>query len=498
MLWLCIVLPRLPLEALRCDAVDRRIAQATVITACEGSARWIVCCNPAAERAGLKPAMSFTVALAIQPALNALEREPRFEQAALERLAAWAYQFSSTVITGDIPRQLRLASAGAHAGVLWLEIGSSLRLYGGFRSLIEHLERELAELHYTYRLGVAPTIEGAALLARAGIRLAITTPAALRARIRKLPIGALALAPEILQQLHTTGVRTIGMLFELPRAALATRFGPELCGYLDRLTGDAADPRPVFRLPDKYEARFEFELEADSAEALLFPLRRGLRELSGFLRARDTCIQDFTIKLQHRHVPATLLHIGLSVPDRDADRFFALARERLESIELPAATIALRLRADRYAQPAAMQPDLLSEAVPLNEELAHTIDRIAARLGETQVHRLKLLSEHRPEANWASVALEEMRMRSGTADQCPSGILDEPPERPLWLLPQPKPLQNCALPTIGAGPERIEAGWWDGGDVRRDYFVVRTGSGATLWVFQDLGTGRWHLHGFWS
>lgn len=518
MLWLCIILPRLPLEALGCDETGAAASRATIVTASEGSTRWIVCCNPAAEQAGLKRAMNYTVALAIHPSASALERLPQAEQAALERLAAWAYQFSSTVIPGEVPQQLRLACQGAYEGMLWLEIGASMKLFGGFRHLIERLERELVALNYTYRLGVAPTLEGAALLARAGIRLAITTPQALRLRIRNLSITELALAPGIAQQLHTAGVRTIGMLLELPRAALSKRFGPQLCGLLDRLTGATPDPRPVFRLPDKYEAHFEFELETASTEALLFPLRRALRELAGFLRARDACVQQFTITLSHRSFPATQLRIGLSAPERDAERFFVLVRERLESTELPAATTAVRLRADRFVEPTALQPDLLSGTRPQHEELAHTIDRITARLGEDRMHGLQPLAEHRPELAWARTAPDaQARMQAGKvrvadlqasagegtigADSSPGAWLDSP-QRPLWLLPEPRPLQDCALPAIAAGPqgmpERIEAGWWDGRDVRRDYYVVRTSNGADLWVFQDLDNGSWHLHGFWS
>jgi len=47
-------------------------------------------------------------------------------------------------------------------------------------------------------------------------------------------------------------------------------------------------------------------------------------------------------------------------------------------------------------------------------------------------------------------------------------------------------------------PERIEAGWWDDADVRRDYFILRTTSGADLWVYRDLQNDNWYLHGFWS
>jgi protein ImuB len=478
MLWLCISLPQLPLEAIRADEPDRAI----VVTSCEGSARWIVCCNAWAERVHLNAAMNYTVALAIHPHVLTLERKPAAEQAALERLAAWSYQFSSHVIAGDISKKMDQARNAA----LWLEIGASLKLFGGFRPFIEHVEKELGLLDYTYRLGIAPTLEGAALLARSGIRLAITHLDALYLRIRGLPTSALGLQPDLVEQLQASGVRRLGMLLELPRDAVAKRFGPPTRNLLDRLMGQAPDPRPAFRLPDTYRASFEFELEVKSTEALLFPLRRMLREFAGFLRARDTGVQHFTLSLSHRQQPPTQLHVGLATPDRNAERFFAVVREQLERTELPAPTLELSLRAAQFAAPTSLQPDLFNGALQQTETFSHTLERMAARLGEAALHGLKPVAEHRPEASWTATSLNE---------KSPEAAF---PPRPLWLLPEPKPLQFSVLPSIVSGPERIESGWWDGGDAQRDYFVVRTGNGADLWIFKDLTDGSWHLHGFWS
>jgi protein ImuB len=478
-LWLCITLPQLPLEALRSEETGEPL----VVTACESSARWVVCVNPAAERAHLKPDMNYTVALALCPAVQKLERSPVAETAALERLAAWAYQFSSTVITGEVPLDFRQSRSSA----LWLEIGGSLKLFGGFRNFIASLERELELLHYSYQLGIGPTLEGAALLARSGIRVVIPSPTALQLRIRNLSIALLALEPEIAGALHTAGVRTIGLLLELPRAALSKRFGVQLSNFLDRLIGAAADPRPVFRLPHRYDARFDFEFEVKSTEALLFPLRRMLHEFAGFLRARDTGVQNFTITFAHRDASGTPLDVGLSIADRDAHRFLALVRERLDRVELPAPTIGLRLAADQFAMPAALQADLAQGGLQQSEDLAHTIDRLAARLGAQQVHGLRQVADHRPEASWSTAPLQTAR--------------DNPrfPERPLWLLQEPKPLQLSVMPQIVAGPERIEGGWWDTGDLQRDYYVVHLSNGSSLWVYRDLGEhGGWYLHGFWS
>ena len=49
------------------------------------------------------------------------------------------------------------------------------------------------------------------------------------------------------------------------------------------------------------------------------------------------------------------------------------------------------------------------------------------------------------------------------------------------------------------GPERIESGWWEGRDVRRDYFVARTARGQTLWIYRQRDADRaWYVHGIFA
>lgn len=479
MLWLCISLPKLPLEALRA----RDDEAPTVVTACEGNTRWVVSCNPAAERNHLKAPMNYTVALATCARVNMLERNVAAEHSALERLAAWGYQFSSTVVLSDISNR----SSEAHRAALWIEIGASLKLFGGLHALLETIESELRELSYTYRLGVGPTLEGAALLARAEIRIATTSVQSLYERIKHLPVQCLMLSSHTCQQLITAGVRTIGLLLELPRDAIAKRFGPEASDYLDRLMGEAADPRPTFSLPPRYDAHFDFDFELTSTESLLFPLKRMLRELAGFLRGLDVSVQEFDLVFEHSESACTSMHVGLSMPGRNPDEFLALVREQFERITLSAPTIGIRLIADEFTAPTAQQSDFFSHSLQNGEELSHTIDRLSARLGEGQVYGLKTAADHRPEASWSRAKLDEKRASL------------QFPERPLWLLPEPKPLQLSSMPQITSGPERIESGWWDTGDVERDYYIVRTSNGADLWVYRDLArNGEWYLHGFWG
>ena len=81
--------------------------------------------------------------------------------------------------------------------------------------------------------------------------------------------------------------------------------------------------------------------------------------------------------------------------------------------------------------------------------------------------------------------------------------------RPVWLLPAPqalavarhKPVHGGPLRLL-AGPERIEAGWWDDALATRDYFIAENRAGQLLWVYaerQVLGkTAVWYLQGLFG
>ena len=50
-----------------------------------------------------------------------------------------------------------------------------------------------------------------------------------------------------------------------------------------------------------------------------------------------------------------------------------------------------------------------------------------------------------------------------------------------------------------AGPQRIEAGWWDEADQRRDYYLIETRSGQRAWAYRPLGeNGPLMLQGWFA
>ena len=407
---------------------------------------------------------------------------------ALETLALWALQWSSQVTYRAASDDARCIAA-AHGAALWLEIGASRQLFGDHEILRARIAGELTPLGYTWRLGIAPTPQGATVLARAGPNTVAVTHAQLRRQLEPLPLPLLSLPDEQLAALHGVGLRRIGELLSLPTAAIAQRFGPGTSLYLERLRGAAREPQRYVQAPARFASRCEFSGAITDATALLFPLQRLLAGLQGYLRSLDRAVQRYTLCLEHHRAAATRLTIGLARPGRDAAQLLALARERLATTALAAPVHGLRVEADELLQPLVLQGDLFSHAAQQAEQLQHSLDRLTARLGHTAVQSLDSTDDHRPERAWR---LSAARSAAPAAHQSASPV----PDRPCWLLPEPQLIDEPR--ELLAGPERIESGWWDGADIARDYYLARGEHGAQLWIFHDLRGGGWHVHGIWA
>lgn len=437
-----------------------------------GPHRIVIACSLSAQEAGIRVGMQAPAALLKEPELKLLERSKSEERRALRAMADWALQFSS-VVSLDVPRWL-----------VWIEIGASLRYFEGLTALRTRIEPGVKELGYTALTGIAPTLEAAALFTRHSDVPAATTHADLESLVAPLPLSTLALDPRVTEQLHATGLTTVGELLAIPAAALARRFGPETTDYLQRLLGQRADPRRRHLAPDRYRRRYDFAEPIETLEGLLFPLRRVLQEMQGYLRGRDVAIQKVTITLRHRGFPDTLLTLHTSAPMRDAIRLFALTREKLERTPWKAAVTDLVISADEFHAPEIVQGDFFDDAQRRNAGWSALLDKLRARLGEQSVRHLGLVDDHRPEQAWC--------ISSEPNDHANTESL---PDRPFWLL---EPIPITRPERLLGTPERIEAGWWDGADSARDYYLAISGEGARWWLYRDAASDRWYLHGLWA
>jgi protein ImuB len=472
-LWLALDLPALPLSAL----ADPRPALAVIQS--RGSRRWLV----AARDTALPPGTDLGTARKRRPETVAVERRPAREREALEALACCAYDRGDRISwrIDEPERDFELPRC-----TLWLEIGASLKLFGGLDALCASIEADCQALGHAPRLGVAPTLEAAALLARSGGGRA-TGASELAAALAPLSLDLLALPAPAIELLHDIGLRRCADLLALPRDALTRRIGTDALRYLERLTGSRPDLRRWWQPPPRFAHRFDLIEEVEDTERLAFPLRRLLVELVRYLGARDTAVQQFRLELTHgRDRDPSVLDFILTQPGRDEATLQRVLRERLAATRLPAPVRSLRLSADHFTAPAAGQHDLFDRSRQTDDEAAAVLDRLAARLGAAAVWRPQLVDDHRPERAWRAAPVHE-----------PVAALPAPvAPRPTLLLRTPRRLQRPP-PLIG-GIERIESGWWDGADVRRDYFSCELPDGARGWAYLDQADGQIYLQGLWS
>jgi protein ImuB len=470
-----------------------------------GTRRLIAAVDDAAEALGLAPGLPLTDARARYPALAVAEADPVGDAAALQRLAQWCRRYS--------PWTAPMGSDG-----IALDITGCAHLQGGEAALrrgaVERLERQ----GIAARAAIADTLGAAWALARCGPGGVVPPGGACQA-LAVLPIAALRLDGVAAAELERLGLRRIGDLYALPRAALAARFGDGVALRLDQALGAAAEPlSPLPPAPMRW-ARRRFaepivtpEAVAAAVDALLETLCRGLGEEA--LGARRLTLACHRVDGEVADVA-----IGTARPSRERLHLQRLLAERLETIDPGLGIEDMVLTATAVERLAAAQIEIQTtderricrlSSVGRRPELAELVDRLANRLGEGAVGGLRPRASHLPERaqRFAPVFAEDAgAWRSGRT-------------QPVRLLVRPEPIEAVAPvpddPPIlfrwrrvahrvrrADGPERLCGEWWrdaEEADRLRDYYRIEDEEGRRFWLFRDglyrpKVAPRWFLHG---
>lgn len=471
MLWACVLLPQMALDgvmrrhpepdeplALLSGTAQRRILQAV---------------NSAARALGLRPGQSLTSAQVLVRHFATVEYDPAETDRLHRLLAAWAYRFSSQVSL-KYPR------------VLLMEIESSLGLFGPWPIFEARLRQELTALGFSHRIVVAPNPVAARMLANAYDGLAVTCPDDLRQKLARMPLDRIGLSREAAQTLSRMGLRNLQQVLDLPRETVARRFPAHVLQHLDNLLGERPIALDCYTPPDHFDVRIELNFDVESHQALLFPLKRLIADLAAFLGGRDSGVQRFALYLEHNEGPDSVVPVGLLSAEREAGMLFELARGRLEQIQVTSPVRAVRLQARDLPAFVPAHRELFDERPQQSLPWEQLRERLRARLGDDSVNALSMHADHRPECAWQRNVLIKPGPSAPTVP------------RPGWLLPEPLPLQGVGT-RILAGPERIESGWWDGSDVRRDYYLIETRTGQRGWAYRPVGEqGDLLLHGWFA
>ena len=515
-LWVAVHLPALPLEALArrsqpsgaaadapAAAIHRggldkrhRILQgaaadapaaaihtraAAVVEPQKGHPRVVVANGMALDR-GVSPGLKLSAAQARIPALVVLNRSAEAERRELASLACWARGITPLV-------SLEPSRA------LVLEVGGSLKLWGGIDPIRKAFNGELGRRRLTAHLCAAPTALAALWLARDGREDMLSTKR-LAGRLGALPLRVTGWPQATRQRLKKMGIEMVGDCLRLPREGLIRRVGRRCLDDLDQSLGRRSDIRTTFCPDRRFSSVVEFHEEVAEPRVIADVGEKLILRLAQALHRHQAQIASCRYGFHHLRRSATVVRINQVVPTHEPRKIVDLFLNRLETLSLPAPVTALSLKTGKIAPMTGLNATLFPDCpeVAPKTALGELTARLRTRFSAEDIHGLGLVEDHRPEAAWSKV---EDPLSAPMA----AGNSATHPRRPLWLLPEPVSVAvadgGLGHLRLESGPERIEAGWWDGGDSSRDYYVARGGMGKRLWIYRDRrsGGGDWYLHG---
>ena len=465
--------------------------------------------NRQAEAEGLAPGMRLADARALLPRLAAAEARPAEDRRGLERLALWCNRFTPC------------CAVDGEDGLL-LDITGADHLFGSETAMAAEVEARIAGLGFEARTGLADTPGAAWALARFGREgNRIAAPGATLAALAPLPVEALRIAPEDVRLLRRLGLKTIGAVEALPRAARARRFhgregGEAVPERLDRALGRRPDPVASLPPPPACLARLVFPEPLIDLAGLEAALARIVEDLCASLERDGLGARELALLFCRMDGGAAERGVSTARATRDGAHLARLFAGKIETVDPGFGIDAVVLHAVR-AEPLASEQFRLTEGGRGRGGIGPLIDCLQARLGEGSVSRLAPVGSHLPER-------AERRMapgREGAAWPVRPGL----PQRPFRLFDRPEPVEVIAeLPdgppalftwrrlrrriARAEGPERIEPEWWAGGpeDAPRDYYRTEDTEGRRYWLYRaglyrdagSKGSPRWYIHGLYG
>lgn len=460
--------------------------------------------------------------------------DPLADRLALAELAEWCQQFSPSVALEEAEEPQSLL----------LDVTGLAKLFGGEGALARRVVRAYNQRGLAVRVALADTLGAAWALAHfadlkcrgetqdaAAILSALRVPLVVPAgeswpRLASLPAEALRLPEETCTLLADLGVRRIDQIAALPRATLLARFGPKVLGQLDRASGAAPEALVARALPAEREFAWPFEHPTARQEMIEFALEELVARACGALARERLGMLRLECCFEYERHATDRFVVGLyraSACPRHVGELVRLKLEQLRFREPVAAIRAVVLAEDRlefHQQEMFFADSQEQQNRDAPRALAALVDRLSNRLGARAVVRPWLLASAQPEFACQYLPLASLSARPRRASPrasrgraaAPSPIEPTCGDRPFYLEREPRRLTVLSVAPDGPparvrlagrderivrcwGPERIETGWWRSRCVRRDYYQVETGGGERYWLFRELTSGGWFLHG---
>ena len=341
---------------------------------------------------------------------------------------------------------------------------------------------------------------------------------------------------EIFTILHKWGIHTLGQLAALDKEQLAARLGPEAVRMWERANGQSNRVLKLIRPPESFEESFEFEREIETAEPLLFMLRRFLEQLAVRLAAIYLVAKELTLRITFansrqvrygmdssdwRNEPAVGGNqsyervFKIPQPTNDVDLLFRMLQTHLENFRSEHPIVAVALTVEPI-KPAREQFGLFETTLRNPHQLSETLARLIALLGSDRIGTPVLEETHRPDAfrmqpfSWAVVSAVSsgQNRQSGpdsdalrTAHATTALRRFRPAPSASVLLDQDNPAHIRSAEISGKviaqrGPYLLSGNWWDEKSWVRAEWDLQLKNGEVVQCHESQGT--WKVDGIYD
>ena len=443
--------------------------------------------------------MAVADARAIIPDLQVADDKPELSPKLLKGIAEWCIRYTP-IVAVDLPDGLML------------EVTGCTHLWGSEKQYLTAIIKRLQHFGYDVRAAMADTIGTAWAIARFGKDTMIIESTQQNTALLSLPPAALRLEQGTIERLEKLGLRQVSNFIGLPRAALRRRFGTQLLQRLGQALGYEEEAIQPVQPMEPYQERLPCLEPIITATGIEIALQRLLDALCQRLQQEQKGLRAASFKGYRIDGKIEKMKIGTHRPSNNSRHLFKLFAIKIDSME-PAWGIELfTLEASKVEDIIPIQEKLWDTAGGLDDMgLSELLDRIAGKIGTSQIHRYIPDEHYWPERSFKVAASVNEKLSTAWK-------VDRP--RPLQLLSRPVAIEVTApIPDYppmlfrykgkvhkiirADGPERIEQEWWLQQGQHRDYYCVEDEEGQRYWLFRsghyDVDkTYQWFIHGFFA
>jgi protein ImuB len=306
----------------------------------------------------------------------------------------------------------------------------------------------------------------------------------------------------IISILHKWGVHSFGEFSRLDTEDIRGRLGPEAVRLWERAQGKSMRLLKAVEPPESFIESFEFEYEIETAEPLLFVLRRFLEQLQLRLTGIYLVAKALTLRIQFSNKQSYHRRFEIPDPTNSVELLFRMLQTHLEGFKSEHPITGVSLETEP-AQALPQQFGLFEASLRNPTQLYETLARLTALLGNEFVGTPVLEDTHRPDAfhiepfSWelpepnepvqanTKPALRRFRPnRSGSVTA---------------VNQQPAQLRSSELTgpvAEKAGPYAASGNWWDEKYWRRQEWEVELQNGAVCRMHHDGHS--WEIDGIYD